>query len=399
MVGDIYAVGLNYKTAPVELREKLSCNIADLDSILQVLKASTDGVKGFMLLSTCNRLEFYAHAYDEKYVLDAFKRYLDIKNQHFDKTHFFLKAGKEAVIHIFKVASGLDSMVIGEPQIVAQFKEAFLKAKSLGTTGKVVNRLCQNALHASKRVRYETGISKSAVSVSYAAVELAKRIFGELTNHKVLLIGTGEMGELAAKYLQRSGASIYISNRTYERAIALAENIRANVIRFEEIEQFLYEFDVVLVSTGAQGYVLTKDVVAKSMKKRHYKPIFLIDISVPRNIEPSCADLDSVFLYNIDDLKEVVENNLSNRFQEAKKGEFIILDEADKFYKWLENLELEPIIINMLDYTKNGSKDCKKIVHRAIKLIRENKEYTPLVFELLGIKFNEKEINYGFVER
>jgi len=203
------------------------------------------------------------------------------------------------------------------------------------------------------------------------------------------LIGAGEMGELAAIYLQRSGASIYISNRTYERAVSLAEKIKANVIRFDEIEQFLYEFDVVLVSTGAQGYVITKDVVSKAMKKRYYKPIFLIDISVPRNIEPSCADLDSVFL----------ENNLSNRIQEAKKGEFIILDEADKFYKWLENLELEPIIINMLDYTKNGSKDCKKIVYRAIKLIRENKEYTPLVFELLGIKFKAKEIDYGFVER
>jgi glutamyl-tRNA reductase len=398
MAGDIYAIGLNHKTASVELREKLSCNTSELDSILHILKASTN-VKEFMLLSTCNRLEFYAYASDEKQVLEAFRRYAEIKNQHFDNSHFFLKAGKEAVAHIFKVASGLDSMVIGEPQIVAQFKEAFFKAKTLGTTGKVMNRLCQNALHASKRVRYETGISKSAVSVSYAAVELAKRIFGELKNHKVLLIGAGEMGELAAIYLQRSGASIYISNRTYERAVSLAERIKANVIRFDEIEQFLYEFDVVLVSTGAQGYVITKDAVSKAMKKRYYKPIFLIDISVPRNIEPSCADLDSVFLYNVDDLKEVVENNLSNRIQEAKKGEFIILDEADKFYKWLENLELEPIIINMLDYTKNGSKDCKKIVYRAIKLIRENKEYTPLVFELLGIKSKEKEIDYGFIER
>ena len=398
MVGDIYAIGLNYKTAPVELREKLSCDTKEQDSILNILKTSTD-VDELMLLSTCNRLELYAYALDEKYVLDAFKRYLDIKHQHFDKHHFFLKAKKEAVIHIFKVASGLDSMVLGEPQIVAQFKEAFFKAKNVGASSKVLNRLCQNALHASKRVRYETGISKSAVSVSYAAVELAKRIFGELKNHKVLLIGAGEMGELAAKYLQRSGASIYISNRTYERAVALAEDIKANIIRFDEIEKFLYEFDVVLVSTGAQGYVLTKDVVSKAMKKRHYKPLFLIDISVPRNIEPSCADIDSVFLYNIDDLKDVVEANLSNRAQEAKKAEFIIMDEADKFYKWLENLELEPIIINMLDYSKNGSKECKKIVHRAIKLIRENKEYTPLVFELLGIKPSEKEIDYGFVKR
>ncbi|MFP3294488.1 MAG: glutamyl-tRNA reductase, partial [Hydrogenobaculum sp.] len=169
MTGDIYAIGLNHKTASVELREKLSCNASELDSILNILKASTN-VKEFMLLSTCNRLEFYAYASDEKQVLEAFRRYAEIKNQHFDNSHFFLKAGKEAVAHIFKVASGLDSMVIGEPQIVAQFKEAFFKAKTLGTTGKVMNRLCQNALHASKRVRYETGISKSAVSVSYAAV-------------------------------------------------------------------------------------------------------------------------------------------------------------------------------------------------------------------------------------
>jgi len=151
MAGDIYAVGLNYKTAAVELREKLSCDTSELDSILHILKASTN-VKEFMLLSTCNRLELYAYASNEKFVLDAFRRYAEIKNQSVDNSHLFLKAGKEAVAHIFKVASGLDSMVIGEPQIVAQFKEAFFKAKASGTTGKVMNRLCQNALHASKPV-------------------------------------------------------------------------------------------------------------------------------------------------------------------------------------------------------------------------------------------------------
>jgi glutamyl-tRNA reductase len=161
----------------------------------------------------------------------------------------------------------------------------------------------------------------------------------------------------------------------------------------------LHEFDMILVSTGAQGYVITKDIVSKAMKKRRYKPVFLIDISVPRNIEPSCGDLDGVFLYNIDDLKDVVENNLSNRLQEAKKGEFIIMDEADKFHKWLENLELEPIIISMLDNTKQSSKDCKKIMHKAIKLIRENKEYIPIVFELLDVNHREKEAYYGLVER
>jgi len=398
MKGDIYAIGLNHKTASVELREKLSCNSLEQDTVLNLFRASSN-LKEFMLLSTCNRLELYAYASDEKQVLDAFKIYAQTKHQSVDKTHFFLKAGKEAVMHIFKVASGLDSMIIGEPQIVAQFKEAFFKAKALNTTGKVINRLCQNALHASKRVRYETGISKSAVSVSYAGVELAKMIFGELKGHKVLLVGAGEMGELSAIYLQRSGASIYITNRTYERAVSLADKIKANILRFDEMEEFLHEFDMILVSTGAQGYVITKDIVSKAMKKRRYKPVFLIDISVPRNIEPSCGDLDGVFLYNIDDLKDVVENNLSNRLQEAKKGEFIIMDEADKFHKWLENLELEPIIISMLDNTKQSSKDCKKIMHKAIKLIRENKEYIPIVFELLDLNHREKEAYYGLVER
>lgn len=398
MSEDIYTIGLNYKTASVEQREKLSCNQTEYEDILNILKTSTD-VKEFMFLSTCNRLEFYTYAPDEKSVFELFKGYVNLKNRQVSYHNIFIKSKKEAVIHIFKVASGLDSMVIGEPQIVAQFKEAFFKAKKINSSKKIINRLCQSALHTSKRVRHETGISKSAVSVSYAAVELAKRIFEDLKDIKVLLIGAGEMGELAAKYLQRSGASIYISNRTYEKALNLAEKINANVLRFEEMEKFLHEFDVAIVSTGAQGYILTKNMTERVMRKRHYKPIFLIDISVPRNIEPSCSDIDSVFLYNIDDLKYVVESNLSNRLQEAKKGEFIILDEADKFYKWLENLSLEPIIIDMLKNTKNGAKDYKQVVYRAIKLIRENREYASIIFELLGIKFKEKEIDYGFIER
>ncbi|HIC96877.1 MAG TPA: glutamyl-tRNA reductase, partial [Aquificaceae bacterium] len=319
-MGDVYALGTNFKTAPVELREKLACGKDEMRSILPHLRVSS-GVEELCILSTCNRVELYAWATHPESVSLVKEIFLKMKDLRWIDKHFFIYRGEKAVFHVFKVASSLDSMVVGEPQIVAQFKESFHLAKELGTTGKILNRLFEKALRASKRVRVETGISRNAVSVSYAAVELAKKIFGELKGAKVLLIGAGEMGELAANYLKRLGCQVFITNRTYERALRLAKDLGGNALRFEELGEFLSGMDIVIVSTGSRDYVLTAKMVKESMKRRNYEPMFIIDISVPRNVEPSTGKIDEVFLYDIDDLREVVESNLRDRLREAKRGE------------------------------------------------------------------------------
>lgn len=391
----IYAVGLNYKTASVEVREKLSCELTEIQKIGPLLK-SVHPLE-FILLSTCNRLEIYTNAGKEIEALSLFNSYCDIKGVNIERKHLFIKESKEAISHVFKVASGLDSMVIGEPQIVAQFKEAFDVSKKFSLTGKIINRLAQSALHVSKRVRTETNISKSAVSISYAAVELAKRIFDNLQKKKVLLVGAGEMGELAAKYLKKLGTNLYITNRTYEKALRLGEELDGNVLKFEELESFIHEMDIIIVSTAAKGYVITKELIQKTLKKRKGEAIFLIDISVPRNIEPSVNDLSGAFLYNIDDLKEVVELNLSDRAKEAKKAEIIIMDETDKFEKWLSNLDIESFIIRLNEIAKKDpSPHFKKLIYKASKLIRKDKEYKNLILELFegleNIKFYDRNL-------
>lgn len=284
MMNRIFAWGVNFKTAPVEDRELLACSRDDAYYLLPPLK-TIDGIKELMLLSTCNRVEVYgvAENYEAigKLVLELIRlKGADVKIR---KNSFFLE-GDKAVAHVFRVASGLESMVVGETQIVSQFKEAYRIAKELGCTGKVLNRLYEKALRTAKRVRTETGIGRNAISVSYVAVELAKRIFGNLANVKVLLVGAGEMAELSAKYLKKLKAHLFITNRTYERAVELAKELEGNVLRFEELADYLHEFDIVIVSTGSKKYIIDYQMVKKAIKKRGYKPIFFIDISVPRSV-------------------------------------------------------------------------------------------------------------------
>lgn len=385
-MGDVYALGTNFKTAPVELREKLACGKDEIRSILPHLRVSS-GVEELCILSTCNRVELYAWATHPESVSLVKEIFLKMKDLRWIDKHFFIYRGEKAVFHVFKVASSLDSMVVGEPQIVAQFKESFRLAKELGTTGKILNRLFEKALRASKRVRVETGISRNAVSVSYAAVELAKKIFGELKGAKVLLIGAGEMGELAANYLKRLGCQVFITNRTYERALRLAKDLGGNALRFEELGEFLSGMDIVIVSTGSRDYVLTAKMVKESMKRRNYEPMFIIDISVPRNVEPSTGKIDEVFLYDIDDLREVVESNLRDRLREAKRGEIILWDEVKKFMGWLESLKVEPLILKLKEITRELEREnpyIRRIVFRAVREMKRNPEVASIIFRIFG---------------
>jgi len=375
MMNRIFAWGVNFKTAPVEDRELLACSRDDAYYLLPPLK-TIDGIKELMLLSTCNRVEVYgvAENYEAigKLVLELIRlKGADVKIR---KNSFFLE-GDKAVAHVFRVASGLESMVVGETQIVSQFKEAYRIAKELGCTGKVLNRLYEKALRTAKRVRTETGIGRNAISVSYVAVELAKRIFGNLADVKVLLVGAGEMAELSAKYLKKLKAHLFITNRTYERAVELAKELEGNVLRFEELADYLHEFDIVIVSTGSKKYIIDYQMVKKAIKKRGYKPIFFIDISVPRNVDPAISEIDEVFLYDIDDLQDVAEKNLKERLKEKEKGEIIVWDEVGKFMKWLQVLEVEDIIIRIKEswsFMQDNNPMLKRLIHKAIEEIRKD---------------------------
>lgn len=385
-MGEVYALGVNFKTAPVEVRERLACNLEETKKILPQLKTAS-GVEELCVLSTCNRVELYAYATHEESVNLLLSLFLKEKGSEDWERFMFVKRGEEAVFHVFKVASSLDSMVVGEPQIVAQFKESFRVAREVGTTGKILNRLFEKALKASKRVRVETGISRNAVSVSYAAVELAKKIFGDLKKAKVLLVGAGEMGELAANYLKRLGCQIFITNRTYEKALKLSQELGGNALRFEELEDFLSNMDIVIVSTGARNFVITEKMVKSAMKRRNYEPMFFIDISVPRNVEPSVGKIDEVFLYDIDDLKEVVESNLKDRLREAKRGEIILWDEVKKFMGWLESLKIEPLILKLKERTREMEREnpyVRKLVFRAIREMKRNPNAASIIFRIFA---------------
>ena len=346
----IVNIGMNHETAPVELRECLAKDPAHADRALAMMRELAS-VKEGMFLSTCNRVEalFTTEQTDEaKGSVIAVLSKLGGMPPESLASNLFTYEDRDAVRHIFRVASSLDSMVIGEPQILGQIKEAFTSATKEKTTGVILNRLLHRAFHTAKRVRTETGISDAAVSVSYAAVELAKKIFYDLKGKKVLLIGAGEMAELAARHLLSQGVSaITVANRTFQKAVEVAQVFKGVPVSFEEIGAQLLEADIVISSTAAPGYVITHDQVKGSMKKRRNRPLFFIDIAVPRDVEPEVNDLENVYVYDIDDLKGIIQVNLSQREEEAVKAERIVEEEVIKFEQWLKTLEVVPTIVSL----------------------------------------------------
>ena len=346
----IVTLGMNHETAPLELRECLARESGNAGSALASMR-ELECIKEGLFLSTCNRVEaLYTSEAPEK----ARKSVISLMShlggipEHSLLSNLYTFEDIEAVRHIFRVASSLDSMVVGEPQILGQIKDAYYQATKEKTSGVVLNRLMHRAFHVAKRVRTETGVSDAAVSISYAAVELAKKIFYDLSGKRVLLIGAGEMAELAARHLMTHGvASITVANRTFRRAVQVAETFNGSPVSFEEIGAKLLEVDIVITSTASPEYVIDYEQVKSCLRKRRNRSLFFIDIAVPRDVEPRVNDLGNVYVYDIDDLKGVVEINMAQRKDEAVKAERIVQEEVIKFEKWLETLEVVPTIVSL----------------------------------------------------
>jgi glutamyl-tRNA reductase len=342
--------GLNHKTAPVEVRERLAFEEKSLPGALDNLKQRPELLEG-MILSTCNRVEVAVTADDQVDAEGAVERFLSEARsveRAWVTPYLYRYDGSAAIRHLFRVASSLDSMIVGEPQILGQLKTAYALAKERGAISGFLDLLLTRSFNVAKRVRSETDIGQSAVSVSYAAVELARDIFGSLAGTRVFLVGAGKMAESAARHFRRAGvAEILVTNRTRPRAESLAEEFQGRVIDYENFFSALPDVDIVLASSAAPHYILTTDHMRGVLGRRRNRPMFLIDIGVPRNIEPEVNNLDNVFLYDIDDLDRVVQTNLEGRNEVAVQAEEIIREEVERMMLRLKTREVAPTIVSL----------------------------------------------------
>jgi glutamyl-tRNA reductase len=380
---NILVVGLSHKTAPVEIREKIAFSPTAMEKPLREM-VNLPGITEGVIVSTCNRVELYATSRNPDGGMAQLKSFL-AEYHGLDpeviESHLYDYQGEEAIRHVFRVASSLDSMVIGEPQILGQIKTAYGYATEFKTAGLILNRFLHKAFSVAKRVRTETKIASNAVSVSFAAVELARKIFGTLDDKTVLLIGAGEMCELAARHFINNGVSkVMVTNRTFARAEKLAEEFQGQPILFDNFADHLLQVDIILSSTGAPNFILGHKKMEEVIRLRKNKPMFLIDIAVPRDIEPKVNDIDNVYLYDVDDLQGVVQANLKERQKEAKKAEGIVDQEIGQFHRWLGTLDVVPTIVSLrgrmeeirrgeLEKTFSNLKDLDKRERKAIEAL------------------------------
>jgi glutamyl-tRNA reductase len=346
----IIVVGLSHKSAPIEVREKLNFPETTLPGALRKLM-TYEGIRESLIVSTCNRVEIYASVPDSAKGVDRVKQFISdyhgLSREALEQS-LYVYPEAQGVRHTFRVASSLDSMVLGEAQILGQLKDSFDTALKTKTTSTILNKLIKKAISVAKRVRTETKLAEGAVSISSAAVELAKKIFGELEGKHVMLLGAGEMAELAAQHLLGNGVkNIMVANRTFERAEELAKEFKGDAIRFEHFPDALVMVDILICATGAPNYVVTRDMVSRALKERRQKPIFMIDISNPRNIDPDVGKIDNVFLYDIDDLQSKVDVNTEGRAREAEKAEEIVAQEVETYLQWERALDAVPTIVDL----------------------------------------------------
>ena len=343
----ILLTGLNHKTAPVELRERLAIAPEELAAATRALLGHP-GVRECMILSTCNRVEMLVcHEGDGPGLPGYLNRHFSLEAKSF-QTHLYEYRDAEAVRHLFRVAASLDSMVVGEPQILGQVKESYAAARSVGAVGPELERLLQSTFAAAKKVRSETQIGASSVSIASVAVDLARKIFGSLEGKRVLLVGAGKMSELAARHLMRQGAgSLLIANRTHERAVTLAQQFDGHVIRFEELHARADEADILITSTGSPEFLFRTPHAQQFLQRRRNRPMLAIDIAVPRDIDPEINRLEGIFLYDIDDLQSVAASNLADRGAEARRAEAILEQELARYQRRVEALDIVPALVDL----------------------------------------------------
>ena len=371
-------IGLNHNTADIDVREKFAFNGPKLEEGLLAFSELAEVEEG-IILSTCNRVELYANVQSAGHALETIKMFLSTFhniNQDSLENALYVHEDTDAVRHVFRVAASLDSMVVGEPQILGQIKDAYELALNKKTTGILLNKLMKKAISVAKRVRTETRIAENAVSISFSAVELARKIFTDLSKKVCMLLGAGEMAELAARHLMNNGIKeVLVSNRTYERGCELAKDFHGRAVRFEVFPQEMVNTDIVICSTGAPTYVVTKSQMQKVMKERKHNQVFLIDISVPRNIDPEVNDLENVYLYNIDDLQGVVDANMFERQKEAEKAEKIIEEEMETFLKWQSSLDSVPTIRALRARAEEiKSEELSKLLNKMTDIGEQEKE-------------------------
>jgi len=347
---EIVVVGFNHRTAPVEVRERFSFTQNGLEDGLSKLSEKKN-VEECLILSTCNRVEVYAVSEKAEESIEEIKEFLSefhrVPSEYFS-TYLYTLIGNAAVGHLFRVASSLDSMVVGEPQILGQVKQAYKSATIKQAVGLVLNRLFHHAFFVAKKVRAETGIGSQGVSISYVAVELARRIFDDLSKRAVMIIGAGDMAELAARHLISAGIkNLLIASRNLESARTLAEILNGKPVLFEEVYYLLKDVDIVITATGSADFIIRPQHMREALKLRNNEPMFMIDIAVPRDIDPRVEEIPNVYLYDIDDLKNVLDENLKTRRESAEKAEEIVLQGEKNFLRWLDGLKVVPTIIQL----------------------------------------------------
>lgn len=348
MEREILALGVSHRRAPVEIRERLALPEDLVGDALQRL-VQIPRIEEGAIISTCNRVEILATSTEGDAAIEDLLDFL-ASSERIDRgelaAHLSVFRGREAVRHVFRLASSLDSMVVGEPQILGQLKDAYTSAVMAGSARTILHRCFHKSFNVAKRVRSETGIASKAVSVSSAAVELTGKIFEHLDDKTAMLIGAGNMGELAAHHLLARGIrNIIVTNRTYERSVELAAEFRGTAVPFTELESYLPMADIIIGSTAADDYVLTPAMVQSVLQQRKYRSMFLVDMSVPRNFDPAINDIENVYLYDVDDLSAVAEINRDERGREATKAEAIVDEEVDSFCRWMAGLDAVPTIV------------------------------------------------------
>ncbi|MBB1319225.1 glutamyl-tRNA reductase [Shewanella sp. SR43-4] len=371
-------IGINHKTATVDLREKVAFSPDRIHDAMKSLASRTRTGEA-VIVSTCNRTELYCNNAEKEDIIEWLEDYHSIEHSDLMPCLYAYEE-QVAVKHLMRVASGLDSLVLGEPQILGQVKQAFVKAKEAGTIALTIDRLFQNTFSVAKKVRTETEIGAAAVSVAFAAVSMAKHIFSSLSTTKVLLIGAGETIELVAKHLKDNGvASMVVANRTIERAQAMCEEFNATAITLEQIPDFLAKADIVISSTASPLPILGKGMVEKALKQRRHQPMLLVDIAVPRDIEAEVGELDDAFLYTVDDLHSIIEQNMASRKEAAEQAELITEDQSHLFMEWIRSLES---VDSIREYRSQSLAIKDELVERALNKISHGSDSEQVILEL-----------------